>query len=97
MSSDAKNNPPEAGRQRHRAGDALDGAEKTSKGMPKIRICAALTRVVITATHKPARAPISIASAVMPSSLARNRARILASVISAGRGAEMIRARRQTR
>ncbi len=35
MNSDAKNNPPEAGRQLHRAGVVLDGAEQTSKGIAK--------------------------------------------------------------
>ena len=75
MNSDAKNNPPEAGRQLHRAGVVLDGAEQTSKGIANIRMCAASTRVVIIATHKPARAPIPIASATVQSLLARNRAR----------------------
>ena len=59
---------------------------RTSKGMPKIRICAALTTLVITATHKPAIMPTPIARAVMPNSLARKRVRMVASAISAGRG-----------
>jgi hypothetical protein len=62
--------------------------------MLKIRTCAALTALVIRATHKPASTPTPIASAVMPNSLARNRARTVASAISAGRGTEISRARR---
>src|ERR1700729_1897483 len=64
--------------------------------MPKIRTCARLTALVITATHKPARTPMPIASAVMPNSLARNLERAVASAISAGRGTETNRARRRT-
>ena len=62
-----------------------------------MRTWAALTTLVITATHKPARTPMPIASAVMPNSLARNRARTIASAISTGRGTEISRTRRRGR
>ena len=51
-----------------------------------MRTCAILTRLVITATHKPASTPTPMASAVMPNSLARKRARAVARTINAGRG-----------
>ena len=90
--------PPSIGAPKAASGETRAAAlRRTSKGMPKIRICAILTSVVITATHKPARTPTPIASAVMPNSLARNRARAVASAISAGRGTKISRARRRTR
>src|ERR1700733_6466884 len=67
-----------------------------SKGMPKIATCATLTILVIAATHRPASTPTPIASAVMPNSLARRRARTVARAISPGRGTDISRARRST-
>ena len=90
--------PPSIGAAKAARGATRSAAlRRTSKGMPKIRICATLTMLVIAATHRPARTPTPIASAVMPNSLARNRARTVASAISAGRGTEISRARRRTR
>ncbi len=87
--------PPSIGAPKAASGATRSAAlRRTSNGMPKICICATLTRVVITATHRPARTPTPTASAVRPSSLARKRARTVAYMTSAGRGTEIRRARR---
>ena len=98
MSIAPSRSPPSIGAPKAASGATRAAAlRRTSKGMPKIRTCATLTMVVIAATHRPASTPTPIASAVMPNSLARNRARTVASAISAGRGTEISRARRRTR
>src|SRR5580658_747713 len=97
VSAAPRMSPPSIGAPKAARGATRAAALRwTSKGMPKIKTCATLTTLVITATHKPASTPTTVASAAMPNSFARRRARTVASATSAGRGTEIIRARRST-